>query len=341
MSTMRLVGISAIVVLTMGASLGRAGDISTKKLLIKDNKTDSTKRMIQVQSADAAIQVSDAVSPDLNGASIHVYSATDDFCAILPSGSDWKSKPTKWQFNDKTSKDVAQLKAGKLLVKIKTGVTFSLMDNHTQGHVNVQVQLGTGTKFCMQCPGNKKDEDLKFLAKDCAATTCDPEPSTCSAASTTTTTTTIAGGSTTSTTIASGGTVLKGALLSTPGRFNFNAVLGLPGANAACNTHFSGTHACNVTDLANAQAAGDLVGLQDVGANMVTAFWAIDSTAAALSQCEDDAVGGSGLNWEYGTAHTPSRGNKLPLNNGTGTLGSLQTGLQCNFSGNAWVGCCL
>jgi hypothetical protein len=41
-----------------------------------------------------------------------------------------------------------------------------------------------------------------------------------------------------------GGTVLKGALTSTPGRFNHNAMLGLPGANAACNTNFAGTHAC-------------------------------------------------------------------------------------------------
>jgi hypothetical protein len=339
MSTMRLVGISAIVVLTMGASLGRAEDISTKKILIKDHKTNPAKRSIEVQSADAAIQLSDAVSPDVNGASIHVYSATDDFCAILPSGTDWTSKATKWQFKDKTTKDVAQLKAGKLLVKIKSGDTFTLMDNHTQGHVNVQVQFGTGTKFCMQCPGNKKDQDLKFLAKDCAATPCDPEPSTCNPLSTTTTTTTIAGSSTTSTTIASGGTVLKGALLSTPGRFNFNAVLGLPGANAACNTNFPGTHACDVNDLANAQTAGDLVGLKDIGANTVTAFWAIDSTAAALAQCEDDVS--SFLNWEYGTAHTLSRGNKLPLDNGTGMLGALSTGNQCNFSGNAWVGCCL
>ena len=46
------------------------------------------------------------------------------------------------------------------------------------------------------------------------------------------------------------------------------------------------------------------------------------------------------LNWEYATAHTASRGQKVALNNGTGALGALQSSLQCNFS-TAWVGCCL
>ena len=30
----------------------------------------------------------------------------------------------------------------------------------------------------------------------------------------------------------------------------------------------------------------------------------------------------------------------IDLDNAAGTLGTLKTGLQCNFSGNAWVGCC-
>jgi hypothetical protein len=134
--------------------------------------------------------------------------------------------------------------------------------------------------------------------------------------------------------------VLKGALTATVGRFNYNLTLGLPGANSACNSSFPGTHACTYQELQNAEAAGDLDGLTDTAAMTVTSFWAIDPTAAALQQCIDDAAGGSNLNWEYGTAHTPSRGQKVPLNNVTGALGSLQTGLQCNFSGSSWVGCC-
>jgi hypothetical protein len=124
-----------------------------------------------------------------------------------------------------------------------------------------------------------------------------------------------------------GGVELQGALTATPGRFNYNLTVGLPGANAACNSK-----------LQIAEAAGDLVGLQDTASMTVTSFWAIDNSQPPLQQCQDDVS--SFLNWEYATAHTPSRGQKVTLNNGTGTLGVLQSSLQCNFS-TAWVGCCL
>jgi hypothetical protein len=72
--------------------------------------------------------------------------------------------------------------------------------------------------------------------------------------------------------------------------------------------------------------------------NTVTSFWAIDGAQPPLSQCQDDVS--SFLNWEYGTAHTASRGNWVGLTNNTGVLGLLQTGQQCNFT-SKWVGCCL
>ena len=155
--------------------------------------------------------------------------------------------------------------------------------------------------------------------------------------STTTTSTTLATTTTTST-IPSGGVELQGALTATPGRFNYNLTLGLPGANAACSSNFPGTHACSYAELQIAEAAGDLVGLQDTASMTVTSFWAIDNSQPPLQQCQDDVS--SFLNWEYATAHTASRGQKVALNNGTGALGALQSSLQCNFS-TAWVGCCL
>jgi hypothetical protein len=130
---------------------------------------------------------------------------------------------------------------------------------------------------------------------------------------------------------------LKGALPATAGRFNYNLTPGLPGANAACNTNFAGTHACTYAELQSAEAAGQLVGLKDTTNVTVTAFWAIDSSQPALQQCQDDVF--TFLNWEYGTAHTASRGQKVNLTNLTGVLGALQSSLQCNFS-TAWVGCC-
>src|SRR5262249_49940267 len=146
---------------------------------------------------------------------------------------------------------------------------------------------------------------------------------------------------TTTTTLPSGGSVLKGALPPTLGRFNFNMMLGLPGADAACNTNFPGTHACTYSQLKSAAAARDLKGLKDTASPPVTSFWAIDSSQPPLQQCNDDAPGtGSGLNWEYGTAHTASRGQKVSLDD-AGTLGALQSDQQCAILGTkAWVGCC-
>ncbi len=57
-------------------------------------------------------------------------------------------------------------------------------------------------------------------------------------------------------------------------------------------------------------------------------------------ECNDDAIGGSGQNWEYATAHTASRGEKVVLNS-DGTLGPLQTEQLCYLNGvAAQVGCC-
>jgi len=92
--------------------------------------------------------------------------------------------------------------------------------------------------------------------------------------------------------------------------------------------------------LQAAAAACDLAGLMDTASIPVTSFWAIDSSQPPLQQCNDDAMGGSGLNWEYGTAHTASRGERVTLDNASGALGSLQTGVQCNIAGTSSVGCC-
>ncbi len=322
MSKTWLASISAVVLMSASPALVHAVDISAKKVSIKDN-ANVAKRQIQVQSNDGNVTLAGADTPGTNGAAIHVYSATDDFCAILSSGPNWKSTSSVWKYANKATKNSAQVGNGKLSVKIKSGVTYTLADNGTQGPVNVQVQFGSGTRYCMRCSVAKKNNAKKYLAKGCAAAACDPEPSVCA----------------TSTTCPppAAPTVVKGSLTATVGRFNYNATLGLPGANAACNTNFPSTHACTLTELQSAPAS-DLTCLQDTASMAVTSFWAIDPMAAGLSQCIDDV--GSNLNWEYGTAHTASRGQRVTLNNATGALGSLETGLQCNISGSNWVGCC-
>ena len=340
MSKTWLATISAIALMTVSPAVAHATDISAKKVSIKDS-ANPAKRQVAAQSTDAGVLLSEADDPGTNGASVHFYSATDDFCAILAPGPDWKSTSKAWKYANKATKTSASISDGKLKVKVKSGVTYTLADNGTQGTVNVQVQFGSGTRYCMRCSAAKKDNGKKFLAKGCAAAACDPEPSVCNPSSTTTTPTSTTTSSTTGTPCGTPtGQVLKGSLTATPGRFNYNLTLGLPGSDAACNMNFSGTHSCTYSELQAAAAACDLVGLKDTSNATVTSFWAIDSTAPALSQCVDDAMGGSNQNWEYATAHTASRGQRVTLNNVTGALGSLETGVQCNISGNNWVGCC-
>jgi hypothetical protein len=340
--------LAGIALVTVCAGVAPAANITTKKLSIKD-AADTSKRQIQILSVDPGVLYSLAGDPATNGASVHVYSATDDECVIFPAGPSplWKNTGTKWQFKSKTTKNAVQIKNAKLIVKLKTGVTYSLADNMTQGVVNALVQFGTGTQFCMRCTGNKKDNASKFIGTACVAAACDPEPSSCvppiaTTTTSTTTTSTTTTSSTTTTTLCTNvptGTVVKGSLTATLGRFNYNLTLGLAGANAACNTNFPGSHACSLQDLQSAPTS-DLACLKDTASMTVASFWAIDATAPALQQCNDDAVGGSGLNWEYATAHTASRGEKVSLDNGTGVLGSVTSSLQCNISGTAWVGCC-
>src|SRR5262249_34968043 len=105
----------------------------------------------------------------------------------------------------------------------------------------------------------------------------------------------------------------KVSLTATHGPLTYSAMLGLPGADAACNTNFPGSHACSIQEL-QAAPATDLTCLKDTASNLVTSFWAIDATADALTaQCADDAnfpmpVDYVNHKWAYGTAHTPSRG---------------------------------
>jgi hypothetical protein len=155
---------------------------------------------------------------------------------------------------------------------------------------------------------------------------------------TNTTTTTTTTSTTTTTCPPPTPPIVRGSLTATPGRFNYAGQLGLDGANLACASAFACTHACTLMELQSAGTA-ELMGLKDTANMAVTSFWAIDPSADPLQQCNDDAAGGSGKNWQYGTAHTSSRGQKIDLN-ADGTLGTtVQMSLQCNFSGNAWVGC--
>jgi len=179
----------------------------------------------------------------------------------------------------------------------------------------------------MACGATRKADKLA-----CKLAT-NPMPPDCGVTTTTTTS------STTTTTVGCSRTttVVQGSLPATLGRFTYNNTAGLPGAAAACTASFPGSHLCTISELQGAPAT-DLACLKDTTNATVTSFWAIDPNAPGLSQCIDDV--GSQLNWEYATAHTASRGETVSLDNATGALGPVQNMIQCNISGDNWVGCC-
>src|SRR5262249_42871090 len=180
MSRFLLAGIAVLGITGAYMPVAHAKDITTKTMILTDPVNKPTKRTAQVQSKDPTVLHADAGNPAANGAAIHLYSATDDFCAILPATSTgWTDKKGQWKFTDKVTHNFAQLKDGLLTVRIKSNVTYWLADNGTQGTVNAQVQFGDGTRLCMKCTAPKKDDAKKYMAKDCVAAACDAEPSSC------------------------------------------------------------------------------------------------------------------------------------------------------------------
>jgi hypothetical protein len=173
----------SVVALALGfallASSAGAENISTKSLLVKDN-VNPLKRMVTFQSKDLGVAYTDADAPVSKGAWVHVYSDTDDHCSYLAPGAEWTTKNSMWKYKNSTTKNQAQLRDGRLIVKIRSGVTFSLADDLSQDAVHVQVQFGdNGSRYCMTCSAPLKDDEKQFRAKDCAAAACDEEPSSC------------------------------------------------------------------------------------------------------------------------------------------------------------------
>ncbi|MBI5504439.1 MAG: hypothetical protein HY899_06535 [Deltaproteobacteria bacterium] len=331
LSVVAATGLAAVCAAPYGAQAADTS-ITTKKLVVKDN-ANAAKRQLQVSSTDgtdpAAVHYADAGDPGTNGASVHAYSTTDDICVVLHPGANWKDTGSKWKYNDKVAKRSLQIGDGKLLVKIKSGVAFTLADDAPQDAVNVIVQTGTTTRYCMRCSAPSKDTVKIFTQAACADAPCDAEPSVCDPTVTTTTTTT--------TTLTPPAQVLLGALNATTGRFNYNATLGLTGSDAACSSNFPGSHTCTYAELQAAETSGDLLGLKSTPGNQtVTSFWAINSLEPDNLQCHTT------IPWDYATAHTGHFGEKVSLDNGTGALGTLQVGQPDGAfcSGSSWVGCC-
>jgi hypothetical protein len=321
------IGAAALVALC--AAGAHAENISAKKMSIKDN-SDPAKRQLQLQSGDAGVQLSEGGTAPVNGAALHVYGGAQDFCLQFPGGSNWKSSAMGWQFQDKATKSSLRLGDGRLQVKLKGGVTYSLAGS-PQGAVNALVKFSGGSTYCMKCTMPSKDDTKSFGAKSCVAAACAAEPSPCNPSSTPT-----SSSSTTSTTATPPPAHVVGALPKTTGRFNYMSTLGVPGADSACNAGYAGSHACTYAELVAAPAS-DMIGLKATDMTTVTALWTIGSSVNATEQCQTTIA------WDYATAHTGKFPQVVNLTNATGVIGSLTTGslmsgITC--AQQRWVACC-
>jgi hypothetical protein len=328
----------AALAIVLAASSASALDITTKKLQVKAHE-DPAKKQFQAFSGDDAITYEHAVAPGTDGASVHVYSATDDLCYLIPGGADWTEKVGKsWKYKNKITKNQIQISDGKLQVKLRSNVDLFLSAPELE--YNVAVQLGDlGEVFCMTCSGAGviRDDGVKFQGKECAAAACDAPPSICNPNVTTTSTT-----STTSTTLSGlPGTILKVVLDQGDGGFNYGMNTGVDGADAECETTFPGTHACLYTDLVAAEAADDLDNIRDTDGDVVTSFWAIDPARPSNTQCMEDLTEPLSEHWTYETGHQNMGGDFVNLTNATGVLGPLvQWTMGPNCNSVKWLGCC-
>ncbi|HXC53285.1 MAG TPA: hypothetical protein VN634_20540 [Candidatus Limnocylindrales bacterium] len=348
MKRISLAAMSAMFVIAIFASGASAAeeDLLTKKFSIKDHPTDATKRQIQLFSHVSNIQYTDADNPKLNGASVHVWSATDNFCYVLTADSElWLDNGNGWKYKNPDTKNQAQISDGKLLVKIRSGVTFTLADDFPQNTVNASVQFGPGgSRFCMHCTGTDviTDDEKKFQGKECAQAVCDAEPPGCLPVATTTTTTSTTTTTTSTTTTTTLGTVV-GALTKTAGRFNYNLMAGLPAAEAACASNFAGAHVCSYPELVVSQGP-PMTGLKDTAMNTVTDLWAVNPARPSAGQCAQSPASGD-PRWVYNTGHLGVGGDVVSLTNATGALGALVLGGDGNPGGRNcltmhWVACC-
>jgi len=300
------------------------------KVLAKGGTFDSSKCIAKFNSAFSKAEAKGGCSTTGDATAIEnkVDAFATDLTTELSPGAPNKCQGAKAKLAGKKAACILSAEA-KVLAKGATFDASKCISKFTSAFSKDEAKGGCGTTGDVTAIENKVDSFTTDVTTEL------------SPASTTTTTVSTTSTTTTTTTFVPG--VVVGSLPTTAGSFSYNMTPGLAGAEDACNTNFAGSHACRLSEL-QATPASALMGLKDTTAMTVTSFWAIDPAADPVTaQCCDDVNFNpctSANNWEYGTAHTMSRGQKVPLNNSTGVIGALVTGVQCNFAPNNWVGCC-
>jgi hypothetical protein len=166
-------------------------NLTGKKLLLKENTSNPSKRKLVMLSKDASVTLGDgpgsADDPTVNGGSVRLMSTVStggaflfDVTYDLPAGS-WDTigkadNPKGYKFKGSSAIKTILIKAGKLLKIVGKGTNtgFGATDPNP---VNVELTLGA-QDYCLTFGGQTTfKEEKKYVAKNASAGTCPASPS--------------------------------------------------------------------------------------------------------------------------------------------------------------------
>lgn len=133
--------------------------------------------------------------------------------------------------------------------------------------------------------------------------------------------------------------IYRGSLRATPGRWTYQGMLGLNGANAECNLRWPGSQVCSYDKLmmASTRAVPETINATDYMGNAVASWWIDDPNAPSGQRCQSNQ---DMIPWSYGTADQGHVGKYVTLTPATGAITTLQTGVLPSCNGSRHVACC-
>lgn len=133
--------------------------------------------------------------------------------------------------------------------------------------------------------------------------------------------------------------IYRGSLKATTGRWTYQGMLGLNGANAECAMRWPGSQICTYDKLmmAATRAVPETTNATDHDGAAVTTWWIDDPTATGNERCQSDQ---DAIPWSYGTADQGHVGKYVTLNRATGAISALVTGAVPSCNTTRHVPCC-
>ena len=131
---------------------------------------------------------------------------------------------------------------------------------------------------------------------------------------------------------------IAGVLSKTSAYWNYANVVGLDGAQAFCESNWTGSVVCEDAHLVTLGHSDSLTGLTDMDGEPVESFWShLPNPEDFPPMIEDNDWNASCDGWAHGTGDIGPGGAWRPLENATGVIGPLEM-TYCSSSRS--VGCC-